>query len=87
MALFTLHSHHHIEWNGAQKQAAQTSTNISNNSSLCPISGYLFSAQFEPVVNVAHHFVTYCLLQQIDTQSVGSAFFTPVLGRSPPALS
>ena|GEM_PF-4451257 len=83
MTLFTLHSHHHIQWNHPQKQA-QTGTTITIDSSTCPISGYLFGAQFEPIFHLEHHFVHYQLIQQTDTQIISKAFFAPVSGRSPP---
>lgn len=86
MTLFTLHSHHHFQWNHSQKQA-NTGTNLRVSSSDCPICGYLFGAVAEPLLSIEHNFTRYHVVQQSETPSIDKAFFTPVLGRSPPLMA
>lgn len=79
----TLHSHHHIQWEHPS-DFADTGNCFTNDTTVCPISGYYFNADLAPSVDASHEleFEQFVLEGHdlIITQNVE----TLILGRAPP---
>ena len=85
IAFSTLHSHHEVEWNHST-QHTDSEHCLTENTNVCPISGYLFNANVvdgPPRFELEKLSVTIVFLsasQQLDP------FFGAPAGRSPPVI-
>lgn len=82
----TLHSHHHIEWDHPA-DFADTGNCITKDTTVCPISGYLYNADIVVSTPVKYDFPAYKLFDEYKTPAFLKSNDSPVLGRAPPALA
>lgn len=83
MVFSTLHSHHEVEWNHPERHL-NTGTCLTSDTTVCPISGYLFKANFDANPGVQPYYYSEATINLSSNHSV--AFYTYLfdLGRSPP---
>lgn len=84
LTISTLHSHHHLEWH--KTDGADTVHCISKDTTLCPISGYIFETE---VLSTSHSGIVFFSIEEIiegkDLQINDYSTFV-TRGRSPPAI-
>ena len=85
MTFSTLHSHHHIKWDQTQP-FANTGHSFTDNSTLCPICGYLFNANIGGSSPTAQLEYTSEFISFFSSSQQIAPFSGQLNGRSPPAL-
>lgn len=83
LVISTLHSHQHFEWNHPD-DFAKTGQCLSVDSTVCPISARLITANVVEPPDIKQHFdpVELIVIPRNEFLHVNS--YLPVLGRSPP---
>lgn len=83
LAISTLHSHHHLEWNHSP-DFPDTGHCISADTTVCPISGYIFETE---VLSASNAGATFFESTEITIEN-DIRFYDPAIavnrGRSPP---
>ena len=86
LAISTLHSHHHLEWNHAP-DLPDTGHCISVDTTVCPISGYIFETDVLSASNTGATVFESVELTITDNIRRYDTAITVNLGRSPPVQS
>jgi hypothetical protein len=85
LTVSTLHSHHHLEWHQST-DFAETEHCISKDTTVCPISGYIFETE---ILSTSHSGKIFFSVEKIitgkDFQINDYSTFI-IRGRSPPVL-
>lgn len=85
LTVSTLHSHHHLEWHQSS-DVSETEHCISKDTTLCPISGYIFETE---VLSSSHSGEIFFSVEEVITETDFQIkdYSTKVYrGRSPPVL-
>lgn len=86
LTVSTLHSHHHLEWHQSS-DVAETEHCISKDTTVCPISGYIFETE---VLSSSHSGKVFFNVEEIitgkDLQINDYSSFVN-RGRSPPVIA
>lgn len=83
MIFSTLHSHHEVEWNHPERHL-NTGTCLTSDTAVCPISGYLFKADFNPDPSVNPFYYSETTINLTSEKPNASHTYLFDLGRSPP---
>lgn len=86
MVFSTLHSHHEVEWNHPERHLS-TGHCLTTDSAVCPISGYLFKADFTGNIGVEPHYLPEAIIISRTEQAGYSFTHLFDLGRSPPFVA
>lgn len=79
----TLHSHHHIQWDHSG-DIANTGHCFTTDTTVCPISGYLFQADIAPAPSSDHKLAHITFFAELDGDILEEDIESLVLGRAPP---
>ncbi|MDZ7715473.1 MAG: hypothetical protein U5J95_04595 [Balneolaceae bacterium] len=81
----TLHSHHHIQWDHSG-DIANTGNCFTKDTTVCPISGYLFQADITPPTSADSELSHLTLITEYDRVILEKDIESLVLGRAPPLV-
>ena len=81
----TLHSHHHIQWDHSGDEA-NTANCITTDTTVCPISGYLFEADIAPPPFIDHKLAHITFIAEYNREILQKDIESLVLGRAPPLV-
>lgn len=81
----TLHSHHHLSWNHPPEMA-DTGNCFTEDSTLCPICGYLFDPELPSVTSADIPFFASEVISTASGQILPEIYTITTQGRSPPVL-
>ena len=85
LAISTLHSHHHLEWNHSQ-DFPDTGHCLSVDTAVCPITGYIFETDILADSHTGKTFFESTEIIIKDDFRLHDSSISANRGRSPPAL-
>ncbi|SMO68317.1 hypothetical protein [Fodinibius sediminis] len=85
LTITTLHSHHHLEWNHSS-DFTDTGHCISSDTTVCPISGYLFETEILSPSSSADAFFNVENKVSETTHFAVPTYLVVDRGRSPPVI-